>query len=176
MRRASARGQLRRRPALRALGTLALALALTSTVSGCYSGFGATTTMQSQMNSGNGVQAKVGPIRVENATLVQAPNDAPGATLLMTIFNDGVRADELSTVLIDNVAPTPKGAIPLSPGGSVAFAFNSDMFLNACTLQASAGTYVPVTLQFRDAGIVQVNMLVVPNAGYYEGIAPTPPC
>lgn len=145
-------------------------------MSGCYSGFGATTTMQSQMNSGNGVQARVGAIRVENATLVQAPEGARGATLLMSLFNDGVAADELSTILIDNAAATPSEPVPLKAGSSVAFAFNSDKWRNACSLEAAAGTYVPVTLQFRDAGVVQVSLLVVPNAGYYEGIAPTPPC
>lgn len=163
-------------PGRRAVALAIAAVAMASTLTGCYSGFGATTTMQSQMNSGNGVQAKVGAIRVENATLVQAPQGAPGVTLLMTLFNDGLRADELTTVLIDNVAATPAGAIPVDAGGSVAFAFNSERWLNACTLAAEAGTYVPVTLAFRDAGVVQESLLVVPNAGYYTGIGPNPPC
>ena len=176
----SASNPLRRISKPRALGAIAVAAALgaslTATLSGCYSGFGATTTMQSQMNSGNGVQVKVGTLRVENATLVQAPEGATGATLLMTVFNEGPVPDELTTVLVDGVAATPGDPIALSPGGSVAFAFNSETWRNACSLEAMAGSYVPVTLEFRDAGIVQTSLLVVPNAGYYEGIGPNPHC
>jgi len=161
---------------LRTAGAAVLIAVLAATLNGCYSGFGATTTMQSQMNSGNGMQARVGAIRVENATIVQAPEGATGATLLMTLFNDGPRADELTKVLIDNAAATPSAPITIDAGGSVAFAFNSQQWLNACDLQAPAGTYVPVTLAFRDAGVVQESLLVVPNSGYYAGIGPNPPC
>jgi len=34
---------------------------------------------------------------------------------------------------------------------------------------------VPVALQFERAGIVEAEVLVVPPAGYYEGIEPVPP-
>jgi len=32
-----------------------------------------------------------------------------------------------------------------------------------------------VKIQFRDAGIVVINVLTVPPAGIYQGVAPNPP-
>ncbi|MCX8527143.1 MAG: hypothetical protein ORN20_03285, partial [Candidatus Nanopelagicales bacterium] len=54
---------------------IAAFVALSSALlSGCWNGPGSTTMMQASMNSGNGVQATVGAIKVQNATLVAGPD------------------------------------------------------------------------------------------------------
>jgi hypothetical protein len=39
-------------------------------------------------------------------------------------------------------------------------------------LDAPMSSYVPVTLQFANAGMAELDVLIVPPTGIYEGIAP----
>jgi len=160
------------RPAL-ALATIAVAL--TATLSGCYSGFRANTYEQSLMNSGNGTQAQIGEIRIENATLVLGPDAAGTATLATTLVNQGDAPDSLIGLEIDNkpVYVTP-GAGELGAGAAVSFGYNSSNWINSYEFTAPVSTYVPVKIQFRDAGIVLLSVLTVPPTGIYAGLAPEP--
>ncbi|MSO27368.1 MAG: hypothetical protein EXQ60_04795 [Candidatus Nanopelagicales bacterium] len=160
------------RPAL-ALATIAVAL--TATLSGCYSGFRANTNEQSLMNSGNGTQAQIGDIRIENATLVLGPEASGTATLVTTLINQGAAPDSLIGLEIDNkpVYVTP-GAGELAAGAAVSFGYNSSSWINSYEFTASVSSYVPVKIQFRDAGIVMLSVLTVPPTNIYEGIAPEP--
>ena len=152
-----------------------LALAVTPLISGCYSGAGATTNMQSMMNSGNGTQEIVGDLRIENATLVTGPEGSKSATLMTTLVNSGQLPDRLLAVTI-NGAPayiTP-GAGELLPGTAVNFGYNSDFWLNAYDLDIASSSFVPVTMQFEVAGVQAFSVLSVPPVGFYEGISPNP--
>lgn len=145
-------------------------------LTGCFNGKGATTTMQASMNSGNGVSAQAGPIKVENATLVQGPEGSASATLLTRVINTGPVADTLVSATVNGVpADITGGGVELSPGASVSFGYESDTWINAYGFEAATSTYVPVQLGFADAGLVSMSILTVPPVGYYEGIAPNPP-
>jgi hypothetical protein len=153
----------------------ALVVLATPALTGCFSGMEATTNMQATMNSGNGVQADAPPIHVENATLVLGPEGSKSATLVTRIVNTGVAADALVSASVNGVPATiTAGAGELAPGASVSFGFESDSWINAYALDVPAATYVPVQLDFRDAGQVSMSVLAVPPVGYYEGIAPNP--
>lgn len=155
---------------------IALLIIATPALSGCWNGKDAATQIQATMNSGNGVEAGVGPIHVENATLVMGPDGSHTATLTTRIVNAGLTADQLVTVSINGTpADVTTGAMDLDPGASISFGYNSDKWINAYSLDAKVSTYVPVQLSFRDAGIVSISVLTVPPIGYYEGIAPNPP-
>ncbi|MEI7630650.1 MAG: hypothetical protein WCJ73_05850 [Actinomycetes bacterium] len=160
------------RPAL-VLATIAIALS--GTLSGCYSGFKANTNEQSLTNSGDGTQAQIGQIRIENATLVLGPDGSSTATLLTTLVNQGDTADSLIGLEINKmpVYVTPGGG-ELAAGAAVSFGFNSSVWINSYEFTAPVSTYVPVKIQFRDAGIVTMSVLTVPPAGIYQGIAPSP--
>ena len=59
-----------RRRLARNVALVATVVAVSPLLAGCWQGFGASTTMQNSMNSGNGTQEIVGSLRVENATIV----------------------------------------------------------------------------------------------------------
>ncbi len=144
-------------------------------LSGCFSGFEATTTTQSTMNSGNGVEAAVGSIDVENTTLVLGPEGSASATLLTRVFNTGAEDDTLTFVQINGVpAYVTPGASAVPAGNSASFGADSEAWINTYELDVPVSSYVPVELFFEKAGSIKLSVLTVPATGYYEGIAPNP--
>ena len=151
-------------------------LASTLVLTGCYNGMGAITNLQSGQLTGNGVQAQVGNVRAENLTIVAGPEGSASATLITVIVNGDPEADTLLGVTIDGVPAYITGdVIEFLPGQSISFGFESDRWINSYQFDADMSTYVPVTLQFERAGIAEVDVLVVPAEGFYEGIEPVPP-
>ena len=54
-----------RRRLARNIALVATVVAVSPLLAGCWQGFGANTTMQNSMNSGNGTQEIVGSLRVD---------------------------------------------------------------------------------------------------------------
>ena len=166
---------------------IAAALLLPAAVlslSGCFNGQDATTTTQAAMNSGNGVQAKQGDIRIENATVVLNADEPGTATLLVRLINMGPEADKLTYATIngqqaqfivaDDSMDVSSG-FELTPGSSVGFAYDSDLYISVLEgFDAEVSTYVPVELAFATAGLADMSVLTVPATGYYEGITARP--
>jgi hypothetical protein len=131
--------------------------------------------VQSAQLTGNGVQVQVGDIRAENLTLVLGPEGTSSATLIARIVNGGPQPDALLSVLIGGIpAAITSDEVLLDPGASIGFGFDADLWINAYQFDAAVSTYVPVALQFAEAGIVEADVLTVPPTGIYEGIVPTP--
>ncbi|MEZ5115970.1 MAG: hypothetical protein R2737_06860 [Candidatus Nanopelagicales bacterium] len=164
------------RTVVRRTAAVALALALVPSLSGCFNGFEATTTVQNTMNTGNGVQAQVGDIKIENATLVLGPEGSTSATLVMRLVNAGDTEDELVEVdIADNQAYITGGTVKVAPGASVGFGSEGGQaWVNAYDTELAVSTYVPVSIVMANAGIADISVLVVPATGYYEGIRPVP--
>ena len=158
-----------------AAAVAALVVLAVPALAGCFNGLAATTTVQASQNSGNGVEANVGPLHVDGTTLVMA-DDAPNATLTMRVSNTGVEDDTLVAATI-NGAPAyiTAGAGTVPAGSSVSFGFESDAWVNAYGLDVPVSTYVPVRLVFEKAGPLDLSVLTVPRAGYYVDVAPNPP-
>ncbi len=165
---------------------LAAALLLPAAVlplTGCFNGPDATTTTQAAMNSGNGVQAKQGDIRIENATVVLT--DEPGtATLVVRLINVGLEPDRLTYATIngqqadflvaDDSMDVASG-VEVTPGQSVGFGYDSDLYISVLEgFDAEVSTYVPLELGFATAGLASMSVLTVPATGYYEGITARP--
>ncbi len=153
------------------------ALALT----GCFNGPRATTTVQASMNTGNGVQAQQGDIRIENATLVVSAEDDQAATLLVRLVNNGVEPDALTFATINGqpaeiIVPADAGeeVTLLQPGASVSYGWESELRIDAGTLDAPLSSYVPVELGFVEAGVAQISVLTVPQTGYYQDVTILP--
>lgn len=158
-----------------AAAVLALAVLAVPALTGCFNGQRATTYTQASMNAGNGVEARVGPIHVENATLVRGPEGSASATLTARIVNESARADRLVYATVNGApADITGGGTDLGAGASVSFGFDSANWINAYSLDVPASSYVPVELGFADAGAVSMQVLIVPPVGYYSGIAPNP--
>ncbi len=152
-------------------------------LTGCFNGFQATTNTQNTMSTGNGVQAQVGAIRIENATLVRG--EGASVTLIMTIVNVGPEPDSLADVSIagqravitDGAAPI--GPVEVAPGAAVPFGYGQDgagasRWVNAYTVEIPPSGFVPVQVFMTEAGLAELEVLTVPPVGYYEGIAPQP--
>lgn len=158
-----------------AAALLALAVLAVPALTGCFNGQGATTYTQASMNSGNGIEARVGPIHVENATLVQGPEGSTSATLTTRIVNESASPDRLVYATINGQpADITGGGTDLGAGASVSFGFDADNWINTYALDAPVSSYVPVELGFAESGLVSMQVLIVPPVGYYAGIAPNP--
>lgn len=158
-----------------------MALALIPVLAGCFNGPRATTTVQATQNSGNGMQTSIGGIRIENATVVAGPQGSTTGTLIMSVFNDSREPDTLVGVMINGKAAYVSGAaatgsgVELAPGAALTFGYqDSKSWVNSYDLDGQAGSYVPVELQFQRSGTARLSTLIVPPAGIYEGIAPSP--
>lgn len=148
-----------------------LLLGLTPVLSGCWQGLDAATTLQAQQASGNGAAVDLGAIRIQNATIVKA-DGAADASLIVSVFNNGVEEDALVAVEIDGVPATvtPSGAL-IPKGGStgVNYGYSGTNTITFPT-DAEVSTYVPVLMQFRNAGVAQFEALIVPNTGFYSEV------
>lgn len=130
--------------------------------------------MQASMNSGNGTQATLGAMRVENATVVRG-DDGTGS-LIMSVFNQGAEPDTLTSVTVNGI-PASVAPTAIAPGTFQAFGYGvegqpSTNIALVTGLDVEASSYVPVTLIFERAGQLDISVLTVPPVGYYEGLLP----
>lgn len=162
----------------------AMATAVALSLSGCFNGFQASTNTQNTMSTGNGVQAQVGDVRIENATLIRG--EGTTVTLIMTIVNVGGQPDSLADVAIAGErAVITDGANAIGPvevaaGAAVPFGYGQDgagvsRWVNAYTVEIPDSGFVPVQIFMEKAGLVELQALTVPPVGFYDGIAPQPP-
>lgn len=163
------------------LATAALLAVTVVAVTGCFNGQRATTTVQAAMNTGNGVQTRQGPIRIENATLVVSDDGSNAATLLVRLVNEGPTTDALVYATVNAaqaeiIAPEVDGepGSTLRPGASVSYGWESDLRIDVGPLDVPISTYVPVELGFAEAGLSKISVLTVPQAGYYENVTILP--
>lgn len=158
----------------RRLALAAIVIAAAPMLAGCWQGFGASTTMQNSMNSGNGTQEILGSLRIENATVVR--DDAGRASLVMAVFNQGDAPDTLTSATVDGqqvvVAP-----VTVEPGSFATFGYGAEggpienpLIVEA--LPTPAGSYSTVALTFSTNGMTDFTSLVVPDVGYYAGYVP----
>ena len=161
----------------KSIAAVVLALAMVPALSGCWQGFGASTTMQNSMNSGNGTAVTVGDLRVENATVVRGDDGA--AQLVMSVFNRGAEAQDLVGATINGQPVDLSGlaSATITPGGFLTFGYGAEGnppagYLVIAPLDVEPGSYTSVSLAFSQAGVTDFESVVVPPVGYYEGLAP----
>ena len=164
-----------RRRLARNLALVTTVVAVSPMLAGCWQGFGASTTMQNSMNSGNGTQEIVGSLRVENATIVR--NEAGRASLVMAVFNQGDAPDTLAAVSVDG-QPVNAAPVVIEPGSFATFGYGAEgapaeNLLLIEGFPTPAGSYSTVSLAFATNGITEFTSLVVPDVGYYAGYVPT---
>ena len=164
-----------RRRLARNIALVATVVAVSPMLAGCWQGFGASTTMQNSMNSGNGTQEIVGSLRVENATIVR--NEAGRASLVMAVFNQGDAPDTLAAVSVDG-QPINAAPVVIEPGSFATFGYGAEgapaeNLLLIEGFPTPAGSYSTVSLAFATNGVTEFTSLVVPDVGYYAGYVPT---
>ncbi len=99
--------------------------------------------------------------------------EAGNATVLMRITNQGTESDTLIAAVLGNLPATiTSGSVEIGPGESISFAWDAINFVNLVGLNAPMSSYVPLGLQFANAGITSTDIMIVSPTGIYEGIKP----
>ncbi|MEY3407856.1 MAG: hypothetical protein RL038_917 [Actinomycetota bacterium] len=122
---------------------------------------------------GNGVDAAVGDLLVQDTTVVM--HDDGTAVLTLTAINNGDATDELVGVTVDGAEANFSPSATINPnGGTLRIGFNSDYFAEVTGSSVKPGTHVDVTYTFKKAGSLTVNALVVEPLGEYSLVTPQP--
>jgi hypothetical protein len=143
-------------------------------LAGCEASIKAET--QEPYTPGQGVHADTDGLRLRGVVAVSATSGS--ATLVSTILNDGAANDALETVRFRG-GRAVLGRSPLSlPAGRIRVlgvdtsqGRATSASLSGPTLRA--GDVVPLTFEFRRAGAVTLNVLVVSREGPFATV-PTP--
>jgi hypothetical protein len=149
-------------------------------LSGCVAVSGSQT--QEPYTPSDGVWANSNGLQLRNVIAV-APRDGE-ATLVGTILNNGGSADSLVSVRV-NGARTRLGSAPLELPAGQTKQLGVDTGLGRAvpaSLEGSSlksGSTIPMTFEFERAGDVRLDVLVVPQSGYYATVpapsdAPSP--
>ena len=156
----------------RRLAAVAAAAVLVPSLSGCWAGFDAQTSMQANQAVGNGTNMSTGDMEIRGATWVRNVANPEEATLVATFVNNADLPDKLVKVDVEPTSPMgiTAGAIDIPTVGSVRTGYWSPNFVNAFRLQAFPSTFVPTTLTFQNAGTVTADVIAVPNTGQYQGV------
>lgn len=148
----------------------ALSIVAVLPVAGCYQGF--DQTVNDQGPSGNGTDLQVGPLLVQDTTIVAGDAGLRGA-LLMTVVNTGEADDALVAVQTDPASVSSlRQPLTLPAGAAVKVGAGSPTTITLTGLRVPAGSYAMLRLSFRDAGSQDVQVAVVPASGYYAGFGP----
>ncbi len=139
---------------------------------GCFQGFDGT--VNSQPPTGNGTDFRVGDsIKVQDATIVAADSRGTAGSLLFTVVNDGVVDDALTSVRTEPASTSSQdGAISVRSGRTVRVSTDEKESIALTGLGVAPGSYATVTFSFREAGDSTQMVAVVPDSGYYAGLAP----
>jgi copper(I)-binding protein len=153
----------------RGAAVAALALALSATGAGCSAGFDPPVLLVEPDN----VNAEVGDLLLRALVLVKAEG-AESAALVGALVNRG-ETDTLTKVEIAGQGTALSFSPNLEvPGGKAVMLGGSEG--EAITITGAKdlmlGTFVPVTLTFRNAGSTQVKLLVEDAEDFYEPYAP----
>jgi len=161
------------------LGAGALAL-LMPAIAGCEAGNGAPTLMFHAASAG--AQTVVNGIRITNVFVLGAPSGSTlpagsSASLFLSLFNDGATDDTLQSVSAAGAA-----SVTLA-GGTVAVPSETPVnltgpqpsaVLNNLSAPLPSGGYVKVTMQFKNAGPVTLQVPVEPQSYYWATYSPAP--
>lgn len=158
------------RPRTSALAAALLAGA-TLLMTGCGSGFGATTSKPYAPS--DGVMGDSGRIRVLNA-LVVAPEGGNEGVVSMTVVNRGSRPERLLGLASDAGTVDLTGDRTLLPGAAVAFTAGSDPAATIQGLRAQPGQTLKLRLSFQNTAPLTLDTVVVPPTGPYASLTPEP--
>jgi len=161
------------------LGAGALAL-LMPAIAGCEAGNGAPTLEFHAASAGT--QTVFNGIRITNVFVLGAPSGASlpagsSASLFLSLFNDGTTADTLvsataagaSSVTLDGAPVALPSETPVNLTGP-----QPSAVLNNLSAPLASGGYIPVTLQFKNAGPVTLQVPVEPQSYYWATYSPAP--
>lgn len=133
----------------------------------------ASCAVESLDPSGNGTQVIQEGIRIENATIVGGDEGSGKAAFLGTIFNTSDADEQIVSITADGQEASLKPAsVDIEAADNVMIQTGKDTTADFSGLTANEGTYVEVTVKFKNAGEAKFQSLVVPPVGFYADAAP----
>jgi hypothetical protein len=155
-------------PRLRRLSAVALLAVLALMTSACGSGFHSGTSQVKRPT--NGSDGDVGAIAVRNLLLLQDKADPPVTSLIGGFVNNGDTPDQLKSVQV-SAAGAVSSQLPLTvPGrGLVTPGSGGQTAIDVPNATFTPGGYATVTLTFQHAGILSLDVLIMPPDGPSNG-------
>ncbi|WP_327704318.1 DUF461 domain-containing protein [Streptomyces decoyicus] len=152
-----------------------------ATLSACGAGNDAQTLQVKPDNAAT----SVGDIKIQNVSVITQPElEAKGpAVVAATVFNNGDKAQKLTTISVDGTGQSAKlspagggsGPISVPAGGSVVIGGqdNASAVLASGREAVKDGNMQPLTFVFSATGKVKMDAAVVPAKSYFEGYGPS---
>ena len=159
---------------MRTYKSLISAIAVILFMTGCGAGPNALTNTQGPV--GSGANSSIGDIYVQNVVIAQGESNT--ATVVATISNSSLKDDQLVSVSVENPAPksvvfSPANEINIPARGLINLGINEQAaHVDLIEFTPRQSSFVKITFVFKNAGIVDQTVLVVPNTGIYEGANP----
>ena len=159
---------------MRIYKSLISAIAVIMFMTGCAAGPNALTNTQGPV--GSGANSSIGDIYVQNVVI--AKGEETSATVVATISNSGLKDDQLVSVAVENPAPksvvfTPANEINIPARGLINLGVNaSSPHVDLIEFTPRQSSFVKITFVFKNAGILDQAVLVVPNTGIYAESSP----
>lgn len=166
---------------LRIVRLLAVAVAVAIALVGCEAGNNAPTL--NWHSSTDGADATVGGLSIRNVFIVGAPLDSSltagqSAGLFFAVVNTG-RPDRLLSISAPGTAASvsiPGGGVPLPRLSMARFTGPAPRaVLVDLSRTVPGGSFVTVTMSFRNAGRVTLHVPVMPRAQYFQTYLPPSP-
>jgi copper(I)-binding protein len=160
------------------IGAMAL---LIPALAGCEAGLNAPTLQFHEVPSG--AHAVYNGITINNAFVLGAPSGSTvpsggSASMFMSLFNGGTTSDQLVGVSAPGTAGSVKvtnGAISLPVSSPVNLEGpHPAIILSNLSKTLSSGGSIPVTLDFKHAGSVTLNVPVQPQSFYFATFSAPP--
>lgn len=160
----------------RGIAAGALGIALAVGLTGCFNGYQAQTSTQSE--GGQVASANIGDIQLRGLLWVVPPAEEGAEpateaylTGTMVVTNDG-QPDTLTKITVE-----PQGDVALSgepvelePNVAATIGFNASSFATLTGAEVPSAGFIPTVFTFANAGSVPVDVLTVPGVGVYADV------
>lgn len=166
----------------RSLRRGALAAVLALSVLPFAAACGAGNDAQTLQVKPNAIATSVDDLQIQNANLITEPNGKGPATVTARVFNNGTKAQQLTSITIDGVAAPVKltsadgkpGPLTIPPGGAITLggAGNPSAVVSDST-GLVPGNLQKTTFTFSSAGQVALSPIVVPAVHYFQAYGPS---
>lgn len=147
-------------------------LALTAGLAGCFNGYQAQTTAQTE--GGDVASANVGDVSARGLIWVRDATDKSKAYLSGTfLVADGGQPDELTkiTTVPEGTVAITGAPVALEVNKPVQIGYNSDKSAVVTGVTLEPSQFISTTFEFKNAGATTVSVLVVPPEGKYAKVA-----
>lgn len=161
---------------LRSAAMAAAAAVALGVLSGCGAGTNAQTLL---VEGGGGANLTVGSLALRNVLLVGGGEEGDSAALVAGMVNQSNEPERLTGLsiagaTIETTLPANGIAIPPRELASVGSVDGPYVTLYSEPGQLPLGRFVELTMQFENAGAVQLRTLVQDSVGPYATVSPSP--